>query len=461
MVFKFGGGNMATHKLRIVIEKVDSKTNKVVSKNIASSFDISPPKNILDLGLRHQDQIAVLQSVQDYLLSEQAFFLKSEHECCPKCNSKLSGNGYKTSAFHALFSDHKIKVQKQKCSSKDCGWHSIHTIKSLFGTSVHPDLYKLQCEYGATHSFRKSEGILTTLANKKRKVNNRERISNILNKVGEALDVRQQQPTKEEDNIAAPAKELIIQVDGGHIHDKDQEKRSFEAMCAKIYRPESVIEVTEKRTEIVDKHCVASALDDKQRSMKKYVLKAAKAQGLTGDTKITALADGAKNCWNIINSLDGRCKQLYCILDWFHIGKKFENVINGINAEYSKELLQTKSYFWHGNVTDGIKMLEQIKERVPIKEEKSKVNGLLIYLKSNEEYIIDYNKQAMERKPYTSQVAESTVEHLINDRHKKNQKMQWTREGAHNILQIRASMASNKWDYVWQEMVFSALGIAA
>jgi UDP-N-acetylmuramate-alanine ligase len=67
----------------------------------------------------------------------------------------------------------------------------------------------------------------------------------------------------------------------------------------------------------------------------------------------------------------------------------------------------------------------------------------------------------MENKPYTSQVAESTVEHLINDRHKKNQKMQWTREGAHNILQIRAAMASNEWDYIWQETILNALGIAA
>jgi hypothetical protein len=39
--------------------------------------------------------------------------------------------------------------------------------------------------------------------------------------------------------------------------------------------------------------------------------------------------------------------------------------------------------------------------------------------------------------------------------------MQWTIEGAHNILQIRAAMASNQWDYIWQETILSALGIAA
>jgi hypothetical protein len=39
--------------------------------------------------------------------------------------------------------------------------------------------------------------------------------------------------------------------------------------------------------------------------------------------------------------------------------------------------------------------------------------------------------------------------------------MQRTRESANNILQIRVSMPSNKWDYIWQEMVLSALRIVA
>ena len=451
---------MTNHTLRIVVEKVNAKTGEVVKKNIISTCKLTAPKSIIDLGLRHTEQINILSSIQDCLLSEQAVFLKEEHDSCPKCGDNIWSNGNKASEFHAVFTDHKIKIKKQRCSSDDCDWHSIHTVKSLFGTSVHPDLYKLQCEYGSTQSFRKSEEILTSLSTTKRKVNNRESVSNILNKVGEALSNRQKTPLANAVDIT-PAPELIVQVDGGHIHDKDQEKRSFEAMCAKVYRPESVIAVTEKRTEIIDKNCVASAKDDKQSSMKKYLLRAAELQGLTSQTTVTALADGAKNCWSIINSLENHCGKLDRIVDWFHIGKKFENVTKGIATEFSKELKAIKAEFWHGKVLNGLEMLEQLKNNVLVAEEKSKVNGLLVYLKSNKDYIVNYDKQAMENKPYTSQVAESTVEHLINDRHKKNQKMQWTRDGAHNILQIRAAMASKEWDYIWQETIFSALEIAA
>lgn len=451
---------MTNHKLRIIVEKVNIETDKVVTRNTISSVDITPPKNILGFGLRHTEQINILQSIQDSLLSEQAVFLKEDHECCPKCKSKLWSNGNKSSEFHAIFTDHTIKVKKQKCSNPDCDWTSIQTVKSLLGTSVHPDLYKLQCEYGATQSFRKSEDILTALSNTKREVNNRERISRISDAVGEALDNRQKQPMQNTSAII-PAKELIVQVDGGHIHDKNHEKRSFEAMCAKVYRPESVIELTEKRTEIVSKNCAASAKDDNQGAMKKYLLRAAEMQGLTIDTELTALADGAKNCWSIINSLKEHCKKIEGILDWFHIGKKFENVITSISSENSQKLAKIKSLFWHGEAAEGIKRLEQLKNEAVIAKEKSKINGLLIYLKSNTEYTVNYNKKAMENKPYTSQVAESTVEHLINDRYKRSQKMQWSRKGAHNILQIRASMASNEWGYIWQDTILGALGIAA
>jgi hypothetical protein len=50
-------------------------------------------------------------------------------------------------------------------------------------------------------------------------------------------------------------------------------------------------------------------------------------------------------------------------------------------------------------------------------------------------------------------VAETHIDTIINARHKKKQKMQWTREGAHNVLQIRACMISNEWNEKWLDLV--------
>ena len=62
---------------------------------------------------------------------------------------------------------------------------------------------------------------------------------------------------------------------------------------------------------------------------------------------------------------------------------------------------------------------------------------------------------------YISEVAESHIESVINARHKSNGKMQWTREGAHNVLQIRAIITDKEWESRWQGAVLSALGAVA
>ncbi len=76
-------------------------------------------------------------------------------------------------------------------------------------------------------------------------------------------------------------------------------------------------------------------------------------------------------------------------------------------------------------------------------------------------YIINYHERDQSNQTYTSQAAESHVESLINARHKRTGKMQWTREGAHHVLQIRVKMASNEWNDQWQATVLSALRLAA
>ena len=42
--------------------------------------------------------------------------------------------------------------------------------------------------------------------------------------------------------------------------------------------------------------CVASAKKDSLKSIKQLIESAAKRQGMTKDTKVTVIADGAKNC---------------------------------------------------------------------------------------------------------------------------------------------------------------------
>ena len=86
---------MPEYVLRVVIEKVDinNEENVIQRKNI-TTLQVKAPKTILELGLRHSEQIELLQNIQDKLLVEQAVYLKCDIQQCSDCGINLCRNGY-------------------------------------------------------------------------------------------------------------------------------------------------------------------------------------------------------------------------------------------------------------------------------------------------------------------------------------------------------------------------------
>src|SRR5262252_7380427 len=70
--------------------------------------------------------------------------------------------------------------------------------------------------------------------------------------------------------------------------------------------------------------------------------------------EVTAFADGATNCWSVIWSLERHCKQITAILDWFHIGKKFQNVRSAVEDGDQETLERVKWTLWHGRPDEAL-----------------------------------------------------------------------------------------------------------
>ena len=448
------------YEFRVVVEKVSVASQKVVKRETLKRYDIQPPQSILDLGLRHADQIALLSKVQSALLSEQAVLIDLGHDACPQCGQKLSKNGFMPSKFHAVFSDHKLRIQKHRCKNPDCNWESAPTTTSVFGTHIHPDLAKLQCEQGALHSYRAAVSNLEKLNTQRRSINNHDRVKQMTNQVGERLS-QENHKSLSKQALPVPAPALIVQVDGGHIPMKEQGKRSFEALSGIIYQPSCIEVVNQHHRRITDKSCVISALDDDLKTFKTYLYNAALKQGLCEETLVTALANGANNCWASISILETHCKTLETILDWFHIGKKFQTVKSALGTAFGESLEKAKWSLWHGDAEKALRKIALIRDNITDEKKRSKLKGLSDYLKNNLGHLVNYDERQKAHQVFTSQVAESHIDTLINARHKRKQKMQWTREGAHHVLQIRAMMESKEWDEHWLEIVLPALQKAA
>src|SRR2546426_541507 len=111
------------YELRIIVEKVASSSQEVIKRVTITSYALQCPTSIVELGLRHAEQIALLKKVQNIILEEQSRLLDPGMPVCPTCGNTLKKNGYKTSHFHAVFSDHTVRIQKHHFGHPACRWH--------------------------------------------------------------------------------------------------------------------------------------------------------------------------------------------------------------------------------------------------------------------------------------------------------------------------------------------------
>jgi hypothetical protein len=127
------------YELRVVVEKVLVSTQEVVKRDTLKTYEGKPPESILELGLRHEEQISLLGKVQDAILAVQAKLIDPGHAVCPRWGDKLKKKGFTLSNVHAVFTDHTVSLQKHQCHNPECHWQSAPTTTSVFGTSIHPD----------------------------------------------------------------------------------------------------------------------------------------------------------------------------------------------------------------------------------------------------------------------------------------------------------------------------------
>ncbi len=451
---------MKASHLRVTVE-VLNEDGKVISHEIIQTKEITKPTSAFDLGFRHSEQISLIERIQQLLLNAQAPLLNSDLSNCAKCGSKLYKSGTVKSDLYSVFTNHKVAIGRKVC--KSCKWSLTPSIRSIFGSASHPDLIKIQSELGAKHTFRESSNILNLLSNMKRPVNNHDKIKRVTEAVGHEISNNPIKPLQE----IKPSLELCVQVDGGHVSTVEENKRSFEAMTSIVFAPKNISyeggkttttgKITQIRGVLTSKHCAASALSDNGKTINNQTLNAAIKQGMTENTRITAICDGAKNCWSVIDHLEDYSYSIERILDWHHVAMKFQNSRLG-DESLNDQLMSAKWHVWHGDSNSAITKLDALLTSCKDDENKQeKIQKLLMYIKNNVDYIPNYQQKQDNGLIFTSQLAECTVESLINQRCKGQQHMRWSREGLHALLQVRAAVNSGDWNDICERHIESAI----
>jgi hypothetical protein len=142
------------------------------------------------------------------------------------------------------------------------------------------------------------------------------------------------------------------------------------------------------------------------------------------------------------------------ILDWFHIGMRFEHLLTalqglrGMDEDARDELVRraegAKWLLWHGQQRRCLQRLEALRRDTGWAGAKNPLGRPIRYLTGSADLLVNYLRRLGEKRPISSTGAESAVDYVVGQRMKRNGHMRWCQEGANVLLQVRCAVLNGQ-----------------
>jgi len=177
-----------------------------------------------------------------------------------------------------------------------------------------------------------------------------------------------------------------------------------------------------------------------------------KSQGLQANQDVTFLTDGGEEIRSLAERVTPESEH---VLDWFHITMRLTvlcRYARGVahhDEAAGQSLLagleRIKWLLWHGNqhragetISFFLDDVDGLEVNYPnLSKFARAAQEFSVYIASNTSSLINYGERFRAGERISSCLAESTVNAVISKRFAKRQQMQWTKRGAHLLLQTR------------------------
>jgi hypothetical protein len=177
-----------------------------------------------------------------------------------------------------------------------------------------------------------------------------------------------------------------------------------------------------------------------------------KSQGLQANQDVTFLTDGGQEIRALTELVTPVSEH---VLDWFHITMRLtvlQQYARGVahhdaaaGANLLTDLERIKWLLWHGNQYRAGETIDFFLDDVDALEVDypnfhkfaRAASEFGVYIAANTDSLINYGERYRAGERISSCLAESTVNAVISKRFAKRQQMQWTKRGAHLLLQTR------------------------
>jgi hypothetical protein len=247
-----------------------------------------------------------------------------------------------------------------------------------------------------------------------------------------------------------PEREFVVSIDTAHVRASRAEAgRNFEIVVARCGRG--------GRGSRPGRYFTTA--DTSKRELQSRTLQALQSEGYAGRGEVTVLSDGAEIMKRLPKALPQPTAH---IIDWFHIAMKIQplqqiadHVVRWRDpggtemAELDAHVRSLKWKLWHGQTDRALEQLETMTNEFGKLREKGDLSAarllhlahaLMTYVRLNKGAIINYGARYRSGRRIATALAESAVNSLVARRMVKKQQMQWSKRGAHLLLQVRAAV---------------------
>jgi hypothetical protein len=240
-------------------------------------------------------------------------------------------------------------------------------------------------------------------------------------------------------NLPIPDGRIVIGLDGGYIRDRNDRKKNFELIVGR-----SLPEDGDPR--------YIGFVHGYDRRPQRRILDHLKKQGVQANQDITFITDGGEEVRSLAEMIAPASEH---VLDWFHITmritvlRQFARGLESYDEQAGQDMLhglrRIKWHLWHGNgyrARDEIADLQFDAEGTEtdypnMRKFLSAIGEFQSYIASNSASLIKYGERYRSGERISSAFVEATVNAVISKRFAKKQQMQWSRTGAHLLLQTR------------------------
>ena len=400
-----------------------------------------------NVGLSLSDGKALLAAVQTQVVQAQAEEWAGRHRCCASCGTPRRYNGSYPVLFRTLYGDVQLASPRlHRCACRHGqGPATLSPLRDLIPGHVAPERLYLEARWASLVPYAAAADLIADvlpLASGANATTLRQHVLRVAERAEGELGKEQSSfidgSPAEWAGLPIPEGRIVVGLDGGYVRDWDERKTNFELI---VGRP--IPDDREPR--------YIGLVHGYDQKPKRRLFELLKAQGLQANQDVTFLTDGGEEVRSLTELVTPEAEH---VLDWFHIAMRLtvlEQYARGVahhDADEGARLLRTleriKWLLWHGNGHRARQYAGDLRDVADLELDyphlskfARSAHEFAVYITSNAGSLINYGERFRAGERISSAMAESTVNAVVSKRFAKRQQMQWTRRGAHLLLQTR------------------------